>query len=78
MSDLLHALPDEFPEHSERIEELRAGDEGFAQLYDKYHELSQAVAAAESLEAPTDHFREEEMKKQRAALKDALYKRLTA
>ena len=77
MNDFIHELPDEFPEHAERIEELKAADDHFAKLYDDYHEVNRAVLAAENLEAPTEHFHEEEMKKQRAALKDQLYKRLT-
>ena len=78
MSDLPHELSEEFPEHAARMEELKAADEGFARLYDEYHKMNAKVIAAETLEKPTDHFREEEMKKKRAFLKDEIYKILNA
>ena len=78
MSEMIHELADEFPDHVEKMKELRASDTAFAKLYDDYHEINRKVVEAETLEHPTDHFHEEELKKQRAALKDELYKHLTA
>lgn len=76
MSDLNHELSVEFPDHVEKMETLKASDESFAKLFDAYHEINGKVIAAETLERPTDHFHEEELKKQRASLKDEIYKRL--
>lgn len=78
MSDTIHHLHDEFPEHAERMVALRSADDAFARLYDEYHEINRQVIAAETLESPTEHFHEEDMKKQRAYLKDEIYRMLTA
>lgn len=78
MSKMPHELPEEFPEHVAKMEDLRASDETFAKLYDDYHDINRQVIEAETLERPTDHFHEEEMKKQRASLKDEIYRILTA
>ncbi len=78
MSEVIHELAAEFPEHVEKMEELRASDSAFAKMYDDYHEVNRKVILAETHEKPTAHFREEEMKKHRAHLKDEIYKMLTA
>ena len=78
MSRIPHELAEEFPEHVEKMEALRASDGAFAKLYDDYHEINRKVVEAETLERPTDHFHEEEMKKERAYLKDEVYKMLIA
>lgn len=78
MSDLIHELADEFPDYAEKMDALKASDESFARLYDDYATINAKVIAAETLEHPTDQFHEEEMKKQRASLKDEIYKRLSA
>ncbi|HHS93834.1 MAG TPA: DUF465 domain-containing protein [Rhodobacterales bacterium] len=76
MTDLNHELAVEFPDQVEKMEALKASDESFAKLFDAYHEINAKVIAAETLEHPTDHFHEEDLKKQRANLKDEIYKRL--
>jgi len=78
MSRMPHELAEEFPEHAAKMEALRASDGAFAKLYDDYHEINKQVIEAETLERPTDHFHEEELKKQRALLKDEIYKLLVA
>jgi uncharacterized protein len=78
MSRIPHELAEEFPDQVERMEALRASDGAFAKLYDDYHEINRKVVEAETLERPTDHFHEEEMKKERAYLKDEIYKLLIA
>jgi uncharacterized protein len=77
MSRIPHELVEVFPEHAERMEALRASDRAFAKLYDDYHEINRKVVEAETLERPTDHFHEEEMRKERALLKDEIYKALS-
>lgn len=78
MHDLLHELPAEFPEYAAKMDALKQSDKAFAKLYADYHDINRQVIEAETLERPTEHFHEEEMKKQRAALKDEIYQILSA
>jgi len=78
MSKMPHELAEEFPEFNAKMDALRTADKAFAKLYDDYHEINRQVVEAETLGHPTDHFHEEEMKKQRASLKDEIYKILSA
>ena len=78
MSHMIHELPDEFPHLAGRMQELKTSDAAFARMYDAYHAINAEVIRAETLVAPTEHFHEEDLKKQRAHLKDELYKVLTA
>ena len=72
MSHVPHELHEEFPEHADRIHELKTANTHFAQLADKYHEINRAIHRAETEVEPTDDFHLEDMKKQRLALKDEL------
>jgi len=76
MPEMQHALAAEFPQYAARITELKASDRIFARLYEDYHEVNREVLAAETYEAPTDRFHEEDMKKVRAMLKDKLFRML--
>lgn len=78
MSEMPHELAEEFPELVGKMEELKASDAAFARMFDEYHQVNKKVIRSETHEKPTDHFHEEEMKKQRAHLKDEIYKLLTA
>lgn len=78
MPHLAHELAEDFPEYAEKIALLRADDGHFASLTEKYHELNRKVIEAETHQRPTGHFREEDLKKQRAALKDEIYQRLAS
>ncbi|WP_238366976.1 YdcH family protein [Mesobacterium pallidum] len=78
MSHTPHELHEEFPEFAARISELKANDTHFANLADKYHELNRAVHRAETNVEPVEEMTEVQMRKERAALKDALYKLLSA
>lgn len=67
--DLLH----EFPEHKERIHELKMSNNHFAKLFDEYHEIEHEVRRIEEgNETPSDEYTEE-LKKKRLKLKDDLY-----
>ncbi len=55
MSHTPHELVDDFPEHSNRISELRQTDAHFARLVDEYHDLNRAVHRAETDVAPVSH-----------------------
>lgn len=78
MSHTPHELHDDFPEHADRITELKTSDAHFARLADEYHELNRAVHRAEINVEPVEALVEQEMRKKRAALKDELYQMLIA
>ena len=78
MTHTPHELHEEFPEFAEKMTALKKSDAHFARLFDEYHEVNRAVHRAETLVEPTDQFHEEELRKRRAALKDQLYRMLTA
>lgn len=72
--DLLH----EFPEHRERIRELKMCDGHFARLFDEYHQVEHEVHRIENgAETASDDYLEQR-KKVRLSLKDALYRMLIA
>ena len=76
MSNTPHELPDEFPQFAAKISELKQADAHFAKLAEEYHALNRAVHRA--LVEPVEELAEVEMRKKRAALKDELYRMLTA
>jgi uncharacterized protein YdcH (DUF465 family) len=78
MSHTPHELIEEFPEHAEKISELKTSDAHFARLADEYHEINRAVHRAETNVEPISGAAESEMRKKRGLLKDELYKMLTA
>ncbi len=78
MSHTPHELNEEFPDMVEKMAELKQSDAHFAKLAEEYHDLNRAVHRAETNVEPTDQFNEEEMRKKRAALKDQIYRLLTA
>jgi len=78
MSNTPHELHEEFPEFAAKISKLKQGDAHFSKLTDDYHEVNRAVHRAETNLEPTDQFTEEDMRKNRAALKDQIYRLLTA
>lgn len=78
MSNTPHELPEEFPQFAAKISELKQADAHFAKLAEEYHALNRAVHRAETLVEPVEELTEVEMRKQRAALKDEIYRMLTA
>ena len=72
MTHVPHELHEEFPEHADRIHELKVSNAHFAHLADKYHEVNRAIHRAETEVGPTGDFHLEDMKKERLALKDEL------
>ena len=73
MSHTPHELAEEFPEHVETMHRLKTEDAHFARLFEEYHEINRAVHRAETNVEPTDDAHENELRKQRMALKDQLY-----
>ncbi len=78
MSNTPHELHEEFPELADKLAAMKQTDAHFAKLSDDYHEVNRAIHRAETNVEPTDQFNEEEMRKKRAALKDEIYRMLSA
>jgi uncharacterized protein YdcH (DUF465 family) len=72
MSHVPHELHDEFPDHADRLHDLKLSDAHFSTLADKYHELNRSIHRVETRVEPTDDVTLEIMKKQRLALKDQI------
>lgn len=78
MSHVPHEIADEFPEHKERIHQLKATDGHFVRLFDEYHRLNREIHRIEAAGINTSDEVYEMLKHQRLDLKDALYRMLTA
>lgn len=78
MSHTPNELAEEFPEHVEKMSELKQSDGHFARLSDAYHDINRAIHRAETDVEPTDDFHMEQMRKKRLKLKDEIYGMLTA
>jgi uncharacterized protein YdcH (DUF465 family) len=78
MSNTPHELHEEVPAEAEKIHALKVSNTHFARLADEYHELNRQVHRAETGIEPVDQFAEVEMRKKRAALKDEIYRMLSA
>lgn len=71
-----HDLIHEFPEHRERIREMKMQDARFSRLFDEYHEVTKTVEKMEAEIEPVCTRTEEEAKMKRLQLKDELYSML--
>jgi len=68
-----HDLHHEFPEHHDRIHELKMGNAHFARMFDDYHHVNREVRRIEEgVENTSDEYLEN-LKKKRLSLKDQLY-----
>jgi len=67
--DILH----EFPEMEHKIRDLAANNETFAHLMRKHDQMDAKIRDLELHDQPVGDFYMEDLKKQRAALKDRLY-----
>ena len=77
MGNTPHELAADFPELTDRIHALKEEDAHFAKQLERYHEVNRLVHGAETNVAPMDSLAETELRKERAHLKDQLYRRLT-
>lgn len=73
-----HDLVHEFPEHREKIHDLKMQHAHFAKLFDEYHVVTKAIESLERADVPVSDVDIENQKKKRAQLKDALYGMLVA
>jgi uncharacterized protein YdcH (DUF465 family) len=71
-----HSLLRDFPEHHDRIKELQASDHHFKRLYEEYHGLDDRIYRSEIQQEVLSHEHLEDLKKQRALLKDKLFAQL--
>lgn len=67
--DLLH----EFPEHAEKISELRESSGEFRKLMEEYNWLDAQIRNLEEHDQPVADVHMDEMKRRRVQLKDSLY-----
>ena len=72
-----HDLVHDFPEHRERIHDLKVSNAHFRKLFDEYHELTTSVENMENEVTPIATRTEEEAKVRRLHLKDELYRMIT-
>lgn len=72
--DLLH----EFPEHKEKIHDLKVSDNHFRKLFDQYHEVDHEIHRYESGATATTDEHLNELRSKRVHLKDALYQLIKA
>ncbi|MEO1343616.1 MAG: YdcH family protein [Pseudomonadota bacterium] len=73
MSHTPHELAEDFPEHAERMHDLKMSDPHFDRLFDEYHTINRAIHRAETSVEPVEDMSEFEMRKTRMGLKDELY-----
>jgi len=78
MSHTPHELAEDFPEFADRISALKQKDPHFAKLAEQYHELNRQIHRAETNVAPMETLAEDQLRKERAALKDEIYALLKA
>ncbi len=73
-----HDLVHEFPEHRERIHDLKMNNAHFARLFDEYHQVTKDVERMESEIEAVSTQTEEQAKFKRLKLKDELFAMLQA
>ena len=75
--DLLnHDIAHEFPEHVEKIRDLKSNDAHFAKLFNEYDEDNHAIKKYELGGAVISEEALEELKKKRLNTKDQIYQQL--
>lgn len=72
MTHVPHELAEEFPEHRERIQALKAENAHFARLAEEYHEVNRTIHRMETLVEPVADHVEQEHRRKRLALKDEI------
>lgn len=78
MANTPHELAEEFPAEAGKISALKETDAHFARLVEEYHGLNRDVHRAETRVQPVSEEHEAELRRQRAALKDQIWQRLSA
>lgn len=76
MTHTPHELAADFPEHRDKIHDLKESDAHFARLADEYHRVNRAIHRAETGVEPISDEAERDMRKRRMSLKDEIAARL--
>lgn len=71
-----HSLVNEFPTYKAKIVDLNKSDSLFAANAKRYHTLDSQIRTLELNNAPIDDEALHQLKKERAILKDSLFKQL--
>ena len=72
-----HTIGDEFPEHKEQIHRLKTSNAHFQSLLTKWEEVDKRIARAESRIELMSEEQEEQLRRNRLALKDEIYAMLS-
>ena len=72
MTHTPHELAEEFPQHAQKIHDLKVSNAHFAKLVDEYHMVNRTIHRAETGVEPIADFAETDMRKQRMRLKDEI------
>ncbi len=72
MSHTPHELAEDFPGKADAIHALKQSDAHFAKLADAYHDVNRAVHRAETGVEPVSEVAEQEMRRERMAIKDEI------
>ncbi|QLC24816.1 YdcH family protein [Parasphingopyxis algicola] len=72
MSHVPHELAEEFPDHVDRLHDLKVGNAHFAKLADEYHTINREIHRIESGVEPGTDERTTVLRKQRLELKDEI------
>ncbi|MEH6450233.1 MAG: DUF465 domain-containing protein [Oleispira sp.] len=67
-----HSLHNEFPQHNDRIRELKMNDRHFARLFEEYHDIDREIRKIEEGAEASSDARIEGLKMRRVHLKDDL------
>jgi uncharacterized protein YdcH (DUF465 family) len=78
MANTPHELAEEFPQHLDRMHDLKLSDAHFARLFEEYHEVNRAVHRAETRVEVLSDDHEAELRRKRLRLKDEIARMLAA
>lgn len=72
MTHTPHELAADFPEHAERIHQLKMEDAHFARLADEYHQVNREIHRMETEVEPVTSDAEKHARERRVYLKDQI------
>lgn len=77
MSNTPHTLAEEFPDQVDAIHKLKIADPHFAKLLEEYDQVNDEIHLAETRVKPVDEDVEQEFRKRRLKIKDAILSALS-
>ncbi len=78
MSHVPHELAEEFPDHVDRLHDLKTHDAHFARLADEYHDINREIHRIEIGTEASSDARATDLHKKRMKLKDEIGAMLAA